>query len=231
MLDFGDCPYLPDRRWHSFATHIFEADEQELDLFMQHGFRRLGHLFYSPSCYGCEACISLRIPAARFQANKNQRQIWRRNQDLEVSVAPSQYSDELFELYTHYQKSRWQKQSPIGPQEFCDIYMSSPARGLTFSYRLNGKLIGADLMDACLSGISSVYFVYDCEPRRSLGIFSVMKALEWCRHNQLEFLYLGLYVEGNASMLYKASFHPHQRRYRSGQWMDQPEGGWPLPEM
>ena len=230
VLDFGECPYLPERRWHSFTTQVFEANEDEINLLIESGFRRLGHLFYSPLCPGCEACISLRIPTDTFQPNKNQRQIWRRNQDLEFCVEPSAFSQELFDLYSRYQQQRWNKQAPIGPKEFCDIYMRQPGRGLTLKYRLNGQLVGADLMDVSSSGLSSVYFVWECESRRSLGIYSVMKALEWCRESGLPYLYLGLYVEGNDSMRYKASFHPHQRRYRGGQWIDQPDTGWPLPK-
>jgi len=229
LLDFGDCPYLPDRRWQSLALYVLEANDQDIQGLLYSGFRRLGQLFYTPMCDGCQACISLRIPAADFKPNKNQRQIWRRNQDVTLSVESNQFSAEKFNLYQRYQKTRWDKQQVIGEEEFRSIYLEQPGKGLDFVYRLDGKVIGVDFLDVTSSGLSSVYFVWDCEPRRSLGIFSVMKALEWCRQNDREFLYLGLYVEGNDAMRYKASFHPHQRRYRGGPWTDEPAIGWPSP--
>lgn len=228
LLDFGDCPYLPDRRWHSLALHVMEADDEDIQGLLYSGFRRLGHLFYTPMCEGCQACISLRIPAQSFVPNKNQRQILRRNQDLRMTVTPSKFCPERFQLYQRYQLTRWGKEQLIDEEEFSRIYLEQPGQGLEFAYYLDDKLLGVDFMDACANGLSSVYFVWDCEPRRSLGIFSVMKALEWCNQNGREFLYLGLFVEGNDSMRYKASFTPHQRRYRGGPWMDCPKGGWPL---
>lgn len=227
LLDFGDCPYLPDRRWHSLALHVLEGNDEDIQGLLFSGFRRLGHLYYTPMCEGCQACISLRIPAHTFRPNKNQRQILKRNQDVTLEVVPSEFSEEKFALYQRYQATRWDKQQNISAEEFSAIYLEQPGKGLDFVYRLDGKLIGVDFMDVCPLGLSSVYFVWDCEPRRSLGIYSVMKALEWCAENGRQHLYLGLYVEGNDSMRYKASFHPHQRRYRGGPWCDQPAAGWP----
>ena len=227
LLDFGECPYLPDRRWHSLALHVLDANAEDIQGLLFSGFRRLGHLFYTPMCEGCQACISLRITASAFRPNKNQRQIWKRNQDLTLTVEPSVFSQEKYELYQRYQTRRWDKQQPISAEEFSAIYLEQPGKGLDFVYRLNGELVGVDWMDVTPGGISSVYFVWDCEPRRSLGIYSVMRSLQWCSENGREHLYLGLYVEGNDSMRYKASFHPHQRRYRGGPWMDEPEQGWP----
>lgn len=230
LLDFGECPYLPERRWHSLALHVLQAADEDISGLLTSGFRRLGHLFYVPMCESCAACISLRIPVAGFQPNKNQRQIWKRNQDLQVTVEPSQFSEERYELYRTYQTLRWEKQQPISPEEFRAIYLEQPGQGLDMLYREpDGRLVGIDWLDVCSAGASSVYFAWDCDPRRSLGIYSVMKALEWCGQTGREHLYLGLYVEGNDSMRYKASFHPHQRRYRGGQWQDRQPSGWPAP--
>lgn len=229
LLDFGECPYLPERHWHSLALHVLEADEQENYALMEGGFRRLGHLFYTPMCEGCQACISLRIPVQGFRPNKNQRQIARRNGDVDFSVEPSRFTQEKYELYRRYQSMRWNKQQPIDAEEFRAIYLHQPGRGLDFCYRLGGQLVGLDLVDAAGEGISSVYFCWDCEPRRSLGIYSVLRSIEWCRQQGLKYVYLGLYVEGNDSMRYKASFHPHQRRYRGQPWSDMPAGGWAQP--
>lgn len=227
LLDFGECPYLPNRRWHSLALHVMEADDDDIHGLLFSGFRRLGHLYYTPMCEGCQACISLRIPVESFRPNKNQRQIWKRNQDVELRVTPSQFSQERYELYRRYQLKRWEKETVIDPEEFSRIYLEQPGQGLEFAYYLDGQLIGVDFTDASSLGLSSVYFVWDCDPRRSLGIYSVMRALQWCQENGREHLYLGLFVEGNAPMRYKASFCPHQRRYRGGPWLDCPEEGWP----
>ena len=228
--DFGDCPYLPDRRWNSLLMAVEEANDVELGHLMALGFRRLGSQFYVPACRTCAACIALRIPVATFKPNKNQRQIWRRNQDVEVKVNPAFFSQETYLLYRRYQEHRWKKETVLSAESFLDCYLEQPGRGLEFSYYLQDRLIGAGWVDLAGRGSSSVYFVWDCDPHRSLGIFSVLYEIEWSRAQHLDYVYLGLYVEGCDSMRYKASFQPHQRRYRDSEWMDKPSHGWAPPD-
>lgn len=221
VSDFGPCPYLSaDLRWQSQLIQVVEAEDDEIDWLMDHGFRRLGTAYYTPCCEGCQACISLRIPVERFRPNKNQRQIWRRNQDLRVEVQPVGFSPEKYELYRKYQTSRWKKDSVMGPTEFAETYCHQPGKGLDFCYFQGEQLVGVGWVDWAPSGTSSVYFCWDCDPRRSLGIYSVLYEIEWARQNGLKYVYLGLYVEGCSSMVYKSSFYPHQRRYRGQEWLD-----------
>lgn len=227
--DFGDCPYLPERHWNSLLMAVDQANDAEIAHLMELGFRRLGSQYYVPACKTCAACISLRIPVDGFRPNKNQRQIWKRNQDIEVTVGPAIFSQEKYELYKLYQEQRWKKESTLTPEAFSECYLEQPGQGLEFTYRLEGKLVGVGWVDATSKGSSSVYFVWDCDPKRSLGIFSVLYEIEWARQTGREAVYLGLYVDGCDSMRYKASFQPHQRRYRNGEWMDQPPEGWPAP--
>jgi arginine-tRNA-protein transferase len=225
--DFGDCPYLPDRRWNSLLMAVDRASDAELAHLMALGFRRLGSQFYIPACRTCAACIALRIPVAEFKPNKNQRQIWKRNQDVEVQIAPARFSQEKYELYRRYQEKRWKKESVLSAESFRDCYLEQPGEGLEFSYLVDSKLVGVGWVDITFEGLSSVYFVWDCEPRRSMGIYSALYEIEWCRQNQRKYVYLGLYVDGCPAMKYKASFQPHQRRYRDLDWIDEPTEGWP----
>jgi leucyl-tRNA---protein transferase len=187
---------------------------------MQLGFRRLGHHYYNPACPTCKACISLRIPVDTFKPNKNQRQIWRRNEDLSVKVEASSFTDEKYQFYLEYQQSRWDKSEDMTAERFIETYYDQPGTGLEFDYSLDGKRVGLGWVDWSPSGCSSVYFAWKCESRRSLGIYSVMYEIEWARQNSIPHLYLGLYVEGCDSMAYKSTFHPHQRLYRGGEWID-----------
>jgi arginyl-tRNA--protein-N-Asp/Glu arginylyltransferase len=228
LADHGDCPYLPDRHWVSALIQVQEASPPELHHLIEMGFRRVGNQFYSPLCEGCQACISLRIAVEQFKPNKNQRQIARRNQDLVMTVEPAVYRDEYFELYRRYQAARWKSQpEDLDRDRFQRSYYEQPGKAVNFCYREHGKLVGLSIVDVTPEAASSVYFVWDTDPRRSLGIYSVLQEIEWCRQTSRSHLYLGLYVEGCASMDYKTSFQPHQRRYRGQAWMDRPETGWP----
>ncbi|MEO6172973.1 MAG: arginyltransferase, partial [Arenimonas sp.] len=66
------------------------------------GFRRSGSHIYRPNCVGCSACVPVRVPCFKFEANRNQRRCMQRNTDLEISVTPAHRSDEVFDLYQRY---------------------------------------------------------------------------------------------------------------------------------
>ena len=60
--------------------------------------------------------------------------------------------------------------------------------------------------------MSAVYCYYDPSlPKLSLGTYSILKQLELCQRWDLDWLYLGLYIEGCDAMSYKARFQPHER--------------------
>jgi len=58
-------------------------------------------------------------------------------------------------------------------------------------------------------GLSAVYSFYDpAESSRSLGTFMILDLLDYTRHNGLEWLYLGYFVNGSQKMMYKSRFQP-----------------------
>ena len=54
-------------------------------------------------------------------------------------------------------------------------------------------------------------------PKLSLGTYSILKQLELAKRWGMRHLYLGLYIEANEHMAYKARFLPHDRLVR-GEW-------------
>jgi arginine-tRNA-protein transferase len=54
---------------------------------------------------------------------------------------------------------------------------------------------------------------------RSLGTFSALWEIDYCRRNALAYYYLGYYVPGSRTMAYKARFRP-------GEILDVTAGRW-----
>jgi arginine-tRNA-protein transferase len=76
-------------------------------------------------------------------------------------------------------------------------------------------------VDAVPKGLSAIYFFYDPEERRrALGTYNVLRLIEECRARGLPHLYLGYFVEGCASLAYKARFAPNEIRTPEGKWVD-----------
>src|SRR3954452_18348003 len=93
------CSYFDDR---VSRTRAFWAPEMPGELyhrFMDAGFRRSGRGVYQPGCGGCRRCVPLRVPVGEFRADKSQRRVWRRNQDLVVTADVPQPTSEKHALY------------------------------------------------------------------------------------------------------------------------------------
>lgn len=218
------CSYLPGRT----ATSMFLDPRQPLDsrqyaAFMRLGFRRSGDLVYRPHCRDCNACIPVRIPVDRFRANRGQRRIWKRNQDLSVITRPPQFSQEHFDLYQRYQAMR----HPGGgmddpdPQKYINFLGSRHIDTVFYEMRWREKLLGLAVTDILPDGLSAVYTFFDPEEtRRSLGVYAVLWQVEQAAAHQLPWLYLGYWIKECPKMSYKANYRPLEV-FLNGHWIQQ----------
>ncbi|HIP46328.1 MAG TPA: arginyltransferase, partial [Campylobacterales bacterium] len=78
-------------------------------------------------------------------------------------------------------------------------------------YIVDDKLVGVDLIDVLEDGISSIYFFYDPDySNLSLGTFSLLYQIKLAKILELEWIYLGYWVEGCKAFAYKPNFKPQQ---------------------
>ncbi|SVE44351.1 uncharacterized protein METZ01_LOCUS497205 [marine metagenome] len=76
---------------------------------------------------------------------------------------------------------------------------------------MGDKLVGVALGDHTANTFSAIYTFYNINiPKFSLGTFSILKQLEFCRQNAVKFYYLGYYIGDNRSLKYKAGFRPNE---------------------
>ena len=96
----------------------------------------------------------------------------------------------------------------------------SPTKTIEFEYRLpDATLAAVGICDVGDAFLSSVYFYYSPEHRRrSLGVFGVLRELEWCRAARVPHYYLGYWVEASQKMGYKANYRPHEVLRVDGTW-------------
>ena len=78
-------------------------------------------------------------------------------------------------------------------------------------YEIAGQTVAISLLDVCAQSVSAVYHFYDPDfADRSLGVHSVLAEIEWTRQIGVPHYYLGFWVEGAATMDYKAAYRPHE---------------------
>ena len=103
------CSYLDDHVASNVYADPFKSPTMDLyNALIQKGFRRSGDYLYRPHCQGCDKCVSTRILADCFTANRSQQRSIKKNSDLVSSSESARYTDEYFEVYKRYLNSRHQ---------------------------------------------------------------------------------------------------------------------------
>ncbi len=215
------CNYLPgltatDEAWLSAGLN--PAAYHEL---MNRGFRRSGHILYRPQCEACHKCIPIRVPVAQFVASKSQRRVLQRNVDVVLSAASPRLTAEKHEVYQRYLAAQHQ-QSPQSSdaESLREFLYSSCVSTIEFEYRdSRGMLLGVSIGDTSKHSLSSVYHYFDpLHERRSIGVLSVLREIEWARNQNIPHYYLGYWIQGCTTMDYKAKYRPHELLVQ-GQWV------------
>lgn len=216
------CSYLPQRLARSqVATPSFLITIPIYSELVQRGFRRSGTFTYRPHCDACRACIPVRIQAGLFTPSRTQRRSWKRHQNLVTSLHELQDQEEYFALYQRYQKAR----HPNGEMEndsreqYRNFLLQSHVHSMLVEFREQGVLCMVSIIDILDDGLSSVYTFYEPDiAQTSFGTYNVLWQIELCRQLQLDYLYLGYWIEDSQKMVYKANFRPLQGLMH-GEWL------------
>lgn len=211
------CPYLPGKRERKVFTALDGYDAEGLhDILTHAGFRRSQNIAYRPSCDGCDACISARVPVERFTFNRRWRKIMTRNADLTRSLRPAEASEEQFILLRRYLNSRHADggMADMSFGDYAAMVEETAVHTHIVEYRFSagperGSLAAAALVDVLGDGLSMVYSYFDPdEARRSLGVYTILDHIQQARAAGFAHLYLGYWIPGSEKMNYKASFRP-----------------------
>lgn len=194
---------------------------EEFDTFLEEGDRRSGRMLYRTRCPSCNACQPLRVPAAEFTPTRSQRRIWKKNiADITVQVVTPSATETHHRLYNRHKLERGLstsgKELPLAHYSAWVVDTCVDTR--EFQYRLGDELLAVTIVDLGKKAASSVYHYFDPDHgERSLGVFSVLWEIDWCRQNGVDWYYLGYYVEDCRHLAYKAAYFPHEKR-SDGRW-------------
>jgi len=215
MLDY-ECAYIPENKVRMNYKYIPRATSAYCTAVIQRGWRRFGKYYFHPVCNGCNECKSLRIDVPNFKASRSQRKALKKNANTRIIVQKPTMTQMHIDLYDKYHsfksdKDGW-KQKSISQQEYFENFVDGAHDfGKEVLYIVDDKLVGVDLIDVLEDGISSIYFFYDPDyAHLSLGIFSLLYQIKLATILELEWIYLGYWVEGCKAFAYKPNFKPHQ---------------------
>jgi arginine-tRNA-protein transferase len=241
LADYGECPYLPGRRWIVVESDANALSPGEYERALPSGWRRSGSGFYRIACRDCEMCVPLRLDGNSWRPSPSQRRLISRNSEIKVSILDPGFSEERFELFSRYQASQHGRENADKVYEriayragYCRGFSAAIPHGSSYperqaktglgsavvEYRLSdsGILVATGYIDILPDGISSVYFAFDPDRgARSLGTWSVGRELQLALELGKRYYYLGFWVPASPKMDYKARFRPFEMA-QDGQW-------------
>ena len=204
-----------------YINEAFEADKAtpvQMDTLWANGWRHFGTYFfrYNLGMVGedIRLVMPLRIRLSEFSFSKSQRRILRDNADLTIKVEPLSIDYAAEDLF-HRHKLRFDQHPPESIYEFISEHADwSPCETKQIRVFDEDELVAVSYFDVGSSACSGVYAIFEpSESKRGLGIFTMLKEIEFAMERGKEFYYQGYAYEGE-------SFYDYKKRFRSTEVFD-----------
>ena len=195
----------------------------QADAVWAEGWRHFGtHFFrYNLGIYEADIrrVIPLRIRLANFKLSKSQRRIRRKNEDLQTIIRPIEITAETENLFDRH-KRRFKHGVPDSIYDFLSRDAANvPCEAKEICVYKNDKLIAASFFAVGEKAVSAIYGMFAPEEiSRSLGIFTMLKEIEFANENGKEFYYQGYCYEGESFYDYKKRFSGIEAFGWNGNW-------------
>lgn len=205
-----DCSYLPNLRARSHIIAPAHAvNGENYQSLLDQGFRRSGLHVYRPACESCDACQSLRINVKTFTPTRSQKRARTKFSHLSASVKPLEYTEEHYNLYQRYQKSRHSdgEMPQDSDEQYRQFLLNSHVNSMLIEFREGNQLVMVSAIDQTTLGLSAVYTFFDTAPKHSgVGTYNVLWQIELAQQLKIPYVYLGYYIAKCNKMNYKTKF-------------------------
>lgn len=217
------CPYLEGKTARMpLRMPLGKISPTEADKRLADGHRRTGEFVYQTNCPNCKACEPIRIDCFEFEFSRNQkRTLARGNRKYRQEIGALHSDAQRINLFNKHRRLRGlaKRDTDIDMDEYIWGFVRSCFDSFEITYWLDDELACVAVCDLGQSSISAVYTFFDPDIKSdSLGTYSILKQIEYCRQNDRRHLYLGYFVEGSPHMMYKSRFVPNERLI-DGAWI------------
>ena len=208
----------------------WRAGPGRMDELWAEGWRHFGEVFfrYRRWRYGGRTLdiTPLRVDLERFAPSRSQRRVAARNRDLRVEVRPTVLDAELRAMFDAH-KRRFREDAPRSLRTFLSYAPSEvPCRNETVCVYAGARLVAAHFLDVDVEATSAVYAMFDpAESRRSLGVYTMLLAIEHSRRTGRRHYYPGYGTREPSPYDYKRNFAGLEEYDWRGGWHPVGRGG------
>ena len=217
------CPYLDNRVARMpLRMPIGKVTRAQADIRLADGHRRTGEFIYQTNCPACKACEAIRLDCFEFEFSRNHKRTLNQGDRLFEQRIGSLEADQMrVDLFNRHRKGRGlaKRDTEIDIEEYSWGFVRSCFESFEMTYWDKDQLVCLAVCDQGQNSLSAVYTFYDPDLTRvSLGTYSILKQIRYCKEHNFQHLYLGYYVQNSPHMKYKSRFVPNERLI-DGQWL------------
>ncbi|HMT09083.1 MAG TPA: hypothetical protein PKA82_13845 [Pyrinomonadaceae bacterium] len=211
----------------NFINEVFDTDSvtaEQLDLLLADGWRHFGTRFfrYNLNIYNDEIVrvLPLRIDLSKFDLSRSQRRVIKNNRDISVEFGPAVVTDEIQDMFDRHK----QRFDHGVPDSIFDFLSREPALVPCECQQIVvrddvGKLLAVSYFDIGRTSTSAIYGCFDpYEQKRSLGILTMIKVIEYSQDLGKEYYYHGYAYDASSFYDYKKRFSAIEVFDWNGNW-------------
>lgn len=183
----------------------------EMDLLWTQGWRHFGTYFFRYSIADHEGSLChvlpLRLKLANFNLSRSQERVLKRNRDVEVVIRDAVIDPAKEALFLRH-RERFRQNVPDSLNDFMSACPATvPCRNQEICVYEGDRLMAASFLDIGEEATSAVYAAFEpTEARRSLGIFTMLCAIEKSRALGCRYYYPGYAYREPSMYDYKKRF-------------------------
>lgn len=205
------CSYLDRQIAQSLVVDTdFALNPSLYSALVAQGFRRSGDMVYKPHCQYCQACIASRVKVTDFKPSRQQKRCVKHNMHTQVNIKPAVFDEAHFALYRQYQAARHTLEgASISRAEYMQFLASSWCNTWFVEFVIDNQLAAIAVVDVLDDGLSAVYTFFDSAfSAHSPGVFAVLWQIEMAKQLELDYVYLGFWIQDCQKMNYKNQYQP-----------------------
>lgn len=209
-----------------FINEYFDADApirpHVFDHLLADGWRHFGTYFtrYNLGIHKDEIrqVLPLRVRLRDFQLSKSQTRVLKRNSNIDVTIGTPAISKKVTALFERH-KQRFADHVPESIYTFISRHSRIPTELFQLTAKRNGEIVAVSFFDRGVESVSAIYACFDpAEEKLSLGVFTMLKVIEWAMSQQMLYYYPGYAYVGPSFYDYKKRFAALESYDWSGEW-------------